>query len=304
MARRALEDGAEGTVLLIESSSAIADRVTAALAHPQGPGMRVIRSSNVRDGVASLEAGVVDVVLLDASEPSDARRQLMVLRARAPELPVIVLSGLDTGESGLAGVSLDRVQAVPRECEPELLCRAVQHALAESRLLAELQQKERELAATQARLNAIIEKNADAILVVDPEGVVRFANPAAEQLFGRRRDSLVGESFGFPVMAGETTELDVVRDDLDSRWAEMRVVETEWAGDPALLATLRDITERKRAEENAQRLLRERVARAAAESSWWAWRRISTYRARILEKMKMRTNAQLTHYGIRNGLVD
>ena len=31
---------------------------------------------------------------------------------------------------------------------------------------------------------------------------------------------------------------------------------------------------------------------------------ISTYRARILEKMKMRTNAQLTHYGIRNGLVD
>ena len=31
---------------------------------------------------------------------------------------------------------------------------------------------------------------------------------------------------------------------------------------------------------------------------------ISTYRARLLEKMKMRTNAELTHYAIQNGLVD
>ncbi len=33
-------------------------------------------------------------------------------------------------------------------------------------------------------------------------------------------------------------------------------------------------------------------------------RSISTYRARILEKMKLRTNAQLTHYAIKNSLVD
>jgi DNA-binding NarL/FixJ family response regulator len=31
---------------------------------------------------------------------------------------------------------------------------------------------------------------------------------------------------------------------------------------------------------------------------------ISTYRARILEKMKMKTNAELTHYAIRNRLVE
>jgi DNA-binding NarL/FixJ family response regulator len=31
---------------------------------------------------------------------------------------------------------------------------------------------------------------------------------------------------------------------------------------------------------------------------------ISTYRARILEKMEMKTNAELTHYAIRNDLVD
>lgn len=31
---------------------------------------------------------------------------------------------------------------------------------------------------------------------------------------------------------------------------------------------------------------------------------ISTYRSRILKKMKMKNNAQLTHYAIKNGLVD
>ncbi|HLE24591.1 MAG TPA: DNA-binding response regulator, partial [Thermodesulfobacteriota bacterium] len=31
---------------------------------------------------------------------------------------------------------------------------------------------------------------------------------------------------------------------------------------------------------------------------------ISTHRARILGKMKMKTNAELTHYAIKNRLVD
>ncbi len=31
---------------------------------------------------------------------------------------------------------------------------------------------------------------------------------------------------------------------------------------------------------------------------------ISTYRARILEKMNMRSNAELIHYAVKNGLVD
>jgi DNA-binding NarL/FixJ family response regulator len=31
---------------------------------------------------------------------------------------------------------------------------------------------------------------------------------------------------------------------------------------------------------------------------------VSTYRSRILEKMRMKTNAELTHYAIENELVD
>ena len=31
---------------------------------------------------------------------------------------------------------------------------------------------------------------------------------------------------------------------------------------------------------------------------------VSTYRARVLEKMNMKTTAELMHYGIQHGLVD
>ena len=41
-----------------------------------------------------------------------------------------------------------------------------------------------------------------------------------------------------------------------------------------------------------------------AESLSLSDKTISTYRRRILDKMRMQTNAELTHYGIKNGLVE
>src|SRR5581483_10006216 len=107
----------------------------------------------------------------------------------------------------------------------------------------------------------------DGIIIVDHEGVVRFVNPAAESLFNRRAAALLGSQFGFPLVAGETTEMDVLRGGGETAVAEMRVVETEWEGEPALLASLRDITERKRAEEERALLIREQAARRQAEEA-------------------------------------
>ena len=121
-----------------------------------------------------------------------------------------------------------------------------------------------ELQASEARFREVIERNADAIVVVDPEGIVRYANPMAERLFGRPGVELVGTAIGFPIVAGETTELDVVSQGAP-RVVEMRVVPSRWGGEPAFIASLRDITERKQAELDAQRLIREQGARQAAE---------------------------------------
>jgi signal transduction histidine kinase len=47
----------------------------------------------------------------------------------------------------------------------------------------------------------------------------------------------------------------------------MRVVESEWEGKPACLASLRDVTDRRRAEHDARELIREHAARAVAEDA-------------------------------------
>ena len=127
------------------------------------------------------------------------------------------------------------------------------------RMHKELQQYTRELQASEARFRRIIEKNADGILIVNQDGIIRFVNPAAEALFGRQAEALVGEGFGFLVTAGETTEIDIVHRCGGTAVAEMRVVDIEWEGEIGYLASLRDITERKRMEaelENARQLER------------------------------------------------
>jgi len=120
----------------------------------------------------------------------------------------------------------------------------------------------------QDRLRAIIERLPDGIVVVDREGSIRFVNPAAENLFDRRASELIGNQFGFSVVVGETTEIDIVqRGGAEIVCAELRVVDTEWENEPVELVALRDCTDRKRAEERARQLTSEREARLEAEAT-------------------------------------
>lgn len=128
----------------------------------------------------------------------------------------------------------------------------------------ERQSYQRKLKASEDRFRNIITHYADATVIVDRQGIVRFANPAAETLFDRPIDDLVGDMFGFPMVSGETTELGILRHGEAIAFAEMRVVDIEWEDEPAYLASLRDITERKFAiqlEHDRNRVL-ELIARA------------------------------------------
>jgi signal transduction histidine kinase len=101
----------------------------------------------------------------------------------------------------------------------------------------------------QTEIRFLVEKNADGIIVVDDDGIVLFANPAAEQIFGRPSELLVGSPIGIPFIAGDTTEIAIHRPGGDRIDAEIRVVETTWDHRPARLASLRDISARRVAEE-------------------------------------------------------
>ena len=114
---------------------------------------------------------------------------------------------------------------------------------------ARRQGAEKTLQAVETNLRKIILTSPDGIVIVDRDGIVQFANPAAESLFGRKAEELVGELFGLPFMKGDVTEVNIVLHGGGPGIAEMRVVETEWNGQSSCLVLLRDVTERKLAEE-------------------------------------------------------
>jgi transcriptional regulator of aromatic amino acid metabolism len=129
---------------------------------------------------------------------------------------------------------------------------------------------------------AVIAANVDGMIVLDGEGVILFANPAAEELFGTESGALVGVQFGQPVLGGQCFEVELPREG-EPRVAELRVAEIEWEGETAFLASLRDMTQRRRQErellaakaelEESNKRLQETIEER--DRSYWQLKRIA-----------------------------
>lgn len=104
-------------------------------------------------------------------------------------------------------------------------------------------------AEADAWIQAVANSSADGMLVVDSDGRVRFVNPAAERLLHRRAGELITQVFGLPVILGEVAEISLLQADGNVITAEMRTVPIEWAGEPAQMIVLRDLTEQRRSQE-------------------------------------------------------
>ncbi len=118
-----------------------------------------------------------------------------------------------------------------------------------------------EVQSSRVHFRNVVERNADGVIVVAHDGAVQYVNPAAELLFGANREEIVGRSFGLPVDSDAPVEVDFVTSEGTPGTGEMRVVATEWEGQPATLISFRDITDRKRAEREIQDLNEQLEAR-------------------------------------------
>ncbi|MCC7421184.1 MAG: response regulator [Planctomycetaceae bacterium] len=116
----------------------------------------------------------------------------------------------------------------------------------------------KQLRASRAAFHAIVDRSADGVIVLTPEGLIAFLNPAAETMLGRPAGELYGEPFDIPLTPGAHSEIDLLGSDGTVRVAELRVVATEWQNRQAWLATLRDITEHKNNERRARDAVRRR----------------------------------------------
>jgi signal transduction histidine kinase/PAS domain-containing protein len=221
-------------------------------------GFRVTTAADLGDAIEGLGAGGFDAVLLDVDLPGIRPAEAVGrVRKAAPDAALVVIGD----ESGVlrrcVGKGAD--EWVVRGDSADALVRCVAGAVQRRRLRAERD-------ASEARFRNIIQRTADGIVIVGQDGWVRFVNPAAERLFGRSAAELAGQEFGVAALVGETTEIDIVRrGEPEPLVAELRASDTTWEGEAAQVISLRDITDRRRAEERSQRLLLEQAAREEAE---------------------------------------
>lgn len=154
------------------------------------------------------------------------------------------------------------------------LNRLHRQTLQDQRSFIELELRSRELAESEARIRNIIEACADAIVVVDFSGAVRFANGAAEELFQKKVEDWMGTQAGLAgwVSSSGSGELPIERPDGSIRYAEVRVAQTFWGEESVMLATLRDVTEHREANEKLRRSEeRFQLAVSGTNAGLWDW---------------------------------
>ncbi|HSV70030.1 MAG TPA: response regulator transcription factor [Methylibium sp.] len=86
----------------------------------------VAEAANGRDALDIVRRGEVDVVLLDISMPEHGGVDaLAAIRARAPELPVLILSGFDEAHYATTLLRQGASGYLNKDCDPEEIVKAI-----------------------------------------------------------------------------------------------------------------------------------------------------------------------------------
>jgi len=264
-------------VLLIEDDADDVALIRDYLGQPPVVPFTLAAVNRLSEGIAHLQQHDTDVVLLDLNLPdSSALGTLYRLRQAAPEVAVVVLTGLDSTELGLKAVQAGAEDYLPKDrLKADLLIRTIRYSLersgrhrAEQRLLT----THDALRQSEARLRRLLENIPDYVLSVDEDGHIQYINRAGpelntEQLLGVCSLEMVEVEDRRVCQealrrAFETTEVETLDvKSFNGFWWTVRLVpmiDQDRVVGVTVIAT--DITDRKRAAEELrkeQQLLRE-----------------------------------------------
>ncbi len=210
-----------------------------------------------------IKNGDMDVVLLDLSlSDSHGMETVQTVRAAAPDLPIVIFTGLDDEEMGLRAVQEGcQDYLVKGQGDENLIRRTINYAI-------ERKAAERALRESEDRYRSLVELSPDAI-VAHRDGEIVFANQAAVTMFGASRaEDIVGRSLSDLVHPDQQRTVDMMQAGKNDETAEERYLEEKlhrfdggsidievagspivYEGRPAIQLVIRDITERRRAEE-------------------------------------------------------
>ena len=171
---------------------------------------------------------------------------------------------------------------------------------------AEADERGRELRESEARTRLVLDSAPDAFVTLDGDGIIRGWNRAAELMFGWTADEAIGESMrtlitppefrdrheqrrramidADPATATSHYEVELQRRDGTRFPAESTVSKVDVRGEILVAGFIRDVTDRRRQQQEREELLREQAARAEAERV-----------AELVSGMQLLVDAALAH---------
>jgi PAS domain S-box-containing protein len=103
---------------------------------------------------------------------------------------------------------------------------------------------------SEERLHKIFNSMKDGIIILEQSnGHILFVNPATEKLLGRKEAELIQIDLGRFIDVSKPQELEFINRQLEVITVELCLVPMTWDGQPAYLASLRDISDRLRTEQ-------------------------------------------------------
>ncbi len=212
----------------------------------ENAGYLTLQAVNGREALEMIRRHRPALVLMDVNMPEmDGFSALRAVKAD-PETAntyVVIVSGSRVdADSTVHGLETGADGYITRPISNRELVARVQSMLRIKAAEDALREKEREL-------RDLIASNIDGMLVTSLDGTALFANPAACELLHRTAETVIGQQIGIPLASGQAVELELLLPDGTRRVVELRRREIEWQGQPAYLAALRDLTERKQAED-------------------------------------------------------
>lgn len=219
-------------VLLVEDNPAEAELVFERLS-AASPAFEITHALDMERARKACGASKFDCIVLDLQLP-DTRgvETIKTMRAQSPDAAIVAYSGMDDERSRSASLQ-EGAQDFISKNGPEAgsLDRSILFALERWRALKLHQQLEDVFAAIP-----------DAMIVCGPDGVMRFANPAAIALL-ECGDPLVGARLQF-ALDEPVGEIEIERRGV-KHVCEMRVAPCTWDNEECLLAAIRDVSEQK-----------------------------------------------------------
>jgi len=235
-------------ILLIEDHSTKSSQITKMLGEASDVVFAVEHVQDLGQALGRVGKGGLDAVLLDHYLlPGQGENTYLKLRTQAADLPIFIFTDLKEGHS----IVIDLFQGgIQDQFDGSSLSRYISRTVKQVRVKELFKESE-------ARFRRLIETMTDTVIITDINGLVQYINPAGEQLFEKKRDDFIGIPFGFPVSPEGSTEIELHSKKKVPVIGEMMVVETEWQGTSAWLASIRNITERKVLEKSLQEKRRE-----------------------------------------------